>query len=153
MIRKILRKCLHCGKEIKTYPSRIKQGRGRFCSHACNARFNHEGSLRSEDTKRKMRKSAMGKRLREKCGMWKGGVLKSHGRYFVLSPDHPNAQSNGYILRYRLIMSKTIGRPLTKSEVVHHIDGNKENDHPDNLMLFPSEGAHSKYHKRLQLAK
>lgn len=32
--------CPGCGQSFKTYPSRIAQGRGRFCSRACNAKIN-----------------------------------------------------------------------------------------------------------------
>ncbi len=31
----ITKNCLICGKEFKTYPSRIKKGQGKYCSKAC----------------------------------------------------------------------------------------------------------------------
>lgn len=33
----IFTKCLHCSAEIETYPSRIAQGRGRYCSKHCSS--------------------------------------------------------------------------------------------------------------------
>ena len=34
---KILKKCLTCGKKIFVLQSRLKDGRGKFCSHSCEA--------------------------------------------------------------------------------------------------------------------
>jgi hypothetical protein len=51
----------------------------------------------------------------------------------------------------RAIMSKHIGRALTKDEIVHHIDGNCSNNSIDNLVLFPSQSAHFKWHHSLRI--
>lgn len=40
MVRYI-RYCLNCGKEFSVAAYKIKAGRGKFCSHSCNASFNH----------------------------------------------------------------------------------------------------------------
>jgi len=47
---------------------------------------------------------------------------------------------------HRLVMEKHLERKLTKKEIVHHIDGNKSNNNIDNLMLFPTKKAHTKFH-------
>ena len=47
---------------------------------------------------------------------------------------------------HRLVMEEHLGRELTKDEVVHHIDRNKSNNDLDNLMLFPTKSAHTKFH-------
>lgn len=52
------------------------------------------------------------------------------------------AYSNGYIPEHRLVMSKVLGRPLLSHETVHHIDGNKTNNAPENLQL--RHGKHGK---------
>jgi hypothetical protein len=43
-------------------------------------------------------------------------------------------------------MEAKLGRYLTPEEVVHHIDGDKENNDPDNLMLFANNGEHTRFH-------
>lgn len=43
-------------------------------------------------------------------------------------------------------METHLGRPLTDKEVVHHIDGNPSNNTIENLMLFPDNGTHRRYH-------
>ena len=47
---------------------------------------------------------------------------------------------------HRVVAEATLGRPLTKSEVVHHIDGNKRNNNPSNLMVFPTQADHAAWH-------
>lgn len=48
---------------------------------------------------------------------------------------------------HRLAAEKMIGRKLRKGEVVHHIDEDKRNNHPLNLMVFASQAEHVKWHK------
>ena len=52
----------------------------------------------------------------------------------------------------RRIMAKHIGRPLTTGEIVHHIDGNCNNNTLDNLVLYPSHAAHMKAHHAIRTA-
>src|SRR4030065_95113 len=48
--------------------------------------------------------------------------------------------------KHREVMAVKIGRPLLRTEVVHHIDGNNLNNDPDNLMLFKTNSEHVKFH-------
>jgi hypothetical protein len=58
------------------------------------------------------------------------------GRIGVHVPDHPKANNRGYVLRSRYVMEQLLGRYLLSGEVVHHKDGNKLNDVPENLDLM-----------------
>jgi len=76
---------------------------------------------------------------------WKGGHVKN-GRMFVRVPSHPNADpTNGYVLRSRLVMEKQLGRYLTADEIVHHKNGDKSDDRPENLHVM-SQSEHAKIH-------
>jgi hypothetical protein len=81
---------------------------------------------------------------REKNPRWTGGrrVDKLGYVYLWVGKEHPLSQKSGYVLEHRLVMSGVIGRPLTADETVHHIDGNRENNQPDNLQL--RKGRHGK---------
>lgn len=53
---------------------------------------------------------------------------------------------------HKVIMENLIGRRLQPNEIVHHIDGNKLNNEPTNLLLM-TQSEHTKYHmgqRRLQ---
>ena len=94
---------------------------------------------------------------------WKGGrilVAKQtrqrgersafgNGYYYVLMPDHPNANKTGYVAEHILIATKERGRALSKGELVHHIDLHKHNNNPDNLVIS-TDKIHSIWHTQLE---
>lgn len=47
---------------------------------------------------------------------------------------------------HRVIAEQKIGRPLTSKDVVHHIDGNKHNNAPENLQVM-THAEHMKVHR------
>jgi len=75
--------------------------------------------------------------------------LKS-GYISVYFPKHPGADKGGYVLEHRLVVEIFIGRLLTKEEKVHHISFNKQNNEIANLMLFPTNSAHMKFHTKIR---
>jgi transposase-like protein len=79
----------------------------------------------------------------ENNSKWRGGErIDKDGYVLVLEHDHPNANRHGYVRKHRKVMSEDLGRPLKDHEVVHHIDGDKKNNHIDNLRLYSSNGEH-----------
>lgn len=74
---------------------------------------------------------------------WKGGrTVDKSGYVLVKCHDHPHANSLGYVREHRLVMDRILGRTLDPSEVVHHKDGNTQNNDPANLELFESNAVH-----------
>jgi len=57
--------------------------------------------------------------------------------YFVLEykPGHPKAFGAGYVPEQILVVEKTIGRSLTPDEDVRHINGNTQDNRPQNLEI------------------
>lgn len=75
-----------------------------------------------------------------------GRHVGTNGYVHVLNPEHPSADSRGYVYEHRLVMEQIQGRTLTNAEVVHHINRVKTDNRPENLMLFASQSDHLKHH-------
>lgn len=74
---------------------------------------------------------------------WKGGeVVDPDGYVLVKRPEHPGCNRHGYVRKHRLVMEEQLGRFLLPTEVVHHLDGDRQNNATTNLELFASNGAH-----------
>ena len=132
--------CLICTKQFTTYPSKIKLGKGKYCSKACQFE-SQKGKQVSPHTQFKK-----GVKPHNYKG-YRFVKSRKNGRTYKLihKPDHPYATKAGYVREHRLVMEKHIGRYLTKDEVVHHIDENTTNNDISNLQLMtPSD--HSKHH-------
>lgn len=68
---------------------------------------------------------------------WKGGrIVDSCGYVLLYRPGHHRAKSNGYVREHILVMEEHIGRRLYSSENVHHINGDRTNNRPENLELW-----------------
>lgn len=73
---------------------------------------------------------------------WKGGRMLLGGYWQIYSPDHPRVTLAGYVAEHRLVVEKKLGRFLESSEVVHHIDGDRLNNSPENLQVFRTNREH-----------
>jgi hypothetical protein len=87
--------------------------------------------------------------LGDKTSNWKGGRrVTDKGYIYLFAPDHPFADKRGTVFEHRLVMEHLLGRYLNPSEVVHHVDGNKQNNDPSNLLVM-DRVLHRMTHKQI----
>ena len=72
-------------------------------------------------------------------GPAKGTITPQGYRIVSVPKDTPGARlqrTNSVMLEHRYVMQKTLGRPLFQNENVHHINGIRDDNRPDNLELW-----------------
>src|SRR6516165_9051986 len=74
--------------------------------------------------------------VRETNANWKGGRTRHKAGYVMVRvPDHPRA-SLGYVFEHILVAEELLGRYLVDGESVHHINGVRGDNRPENLELW-----------------
>lgn len=117
--------CEQCGKQY-VYSH---HGAKRFCSKACF--YDHEAPV--------------------------GGVIMDNSGYTItkVPAGTPGVKLAGrgraqWMWTHRYVMQQKLGRPLLKHEKVHHKNGRRDDNHPDNLELWkkahPSGVRSADYH-------
>ena len=84
---------------------------------------------------------------------WKGGKFKIKGRLVVLAPKCSKVHHNGYTLEHIVKAEKVLGKPLPTNAVVHHINGIKDDDRNENLIICESNSYHILLHHRASALK
>ena len=103
--------CDGCGAEVLRHQSKVA-GKQTFCSIACRWNAAAATPIRQVNA---------------------GGYIKIY-----VGPGAPGATKTGHIMEHRKVMQDMIGRPLIGAENVHHINGVKHDNRPENLELWSS---------------
>lgn len=120
-VRRLTVTCQECAKHFscdrrELHPER--QGPRRFCSQACKYLF------------------------WKKHGKPQPGSFLPHrnsaGYIYEYVPEHPSVQGKAYrrVGQHRLVMERQLGRFLLPGENVHHKNGVKDDNRPENLELW-----------------
>ncbi len=75
------------------------------------------------------------------------GYKNNHGYVYIVKRDHPDCSRDGYVMEHRFVVESFIGRFLTRSEQVHHLNYQKADNDLMNLVLFASAKDHTAFHK------
>ncbi len=76
---------------------------------------------------------------------YRGGMTISNGYVFILDHSHLRANPRGYVRRGWLVIEAHLGRHLRKDEIIHHLNGNKQDDRLENLWVV-SRSDHMSMH-------
>ena len=149
---KVKRKCEICGKIFYKMKSSMRFRPARFCSHHC--RNNYFALMpkiikcKACGKKIKVRNGSKSKYCSQKC-YWKflkGLHKKNNTEYKVLRINGKNKRE------HKVIMEKYLGRKLKKSEIVHHINGDRADNKIENLQVV-SRKEHIEIHFEVQKIK
>lgn len=130
--RASIRDCQNCARP---FLSNIFHKHQTCCSRAC-------GSLEEFNRKPdRVRGPQPGQVRGNRTSQWKGGsIRKQNGYVLIWTPDHPSkigkSKANTYVFEHRLVMEKTLGRILLPHEQVHHKNGVRDDNRPENLELW-----------------
>lgn len=72
----------------------------------------------------------------------------SRGYVMVWNPTHIRAEAPGYVREHILVWEQVHNKPLPEGWVIHHLNGMKSDNRPENLIALPD-----KKHGRILLAK
>lgn len=144
--------CAICGKRFHLKPYKAKLYENHYCSPNCHligmrnrmsGDKNHQYGLRGE-----------------KNDSWKGGKRKTgYGYTIVQCLGHPFAWSqNSYVFEHRLVAEKYLlteensveidgKRYLSPDYIVHHINGDRQDNRPENLEIM-KKSEHSSRHEK-----
>lgn len=150
--------CAVCGKKVYKPRAWLKRIQTPTCSRQCNgvlrgkdwAKHGHKGTAAVTP---EGRASAIRKMTGPNNPAWKGGVtyFRKHGNYkpikYVRCPAEfrAMARKDGYVMEHRLIVARAMGRCLLRSEVVHHVNHDPQDNGLENLQLFFSNQAHKQF--------
>lgn len=140
--------CAWCGTTVLRYPCNV--GKHVYCCKTCRSRAiskntNPEGYTRHphlSSYNTSYNAGRMNLKTRSKLralhlGQGKGkSYEKTFGRH-----------------THRVVAEWVLGRALKPGEVVHHINRDKRDNRPENLMIFPSQAEHAAWHQKFDVTK
>lgn len=112
-ITQVTNTCEKCGVEFQVFKSLAHQ---RFCSRICEKSTRIARPLDREHNGRPAR-------------------INNYGYVMLWEPEHPGA-FHGWFPEHRLVVEQRIGRHLLTDEHVHHINGVKDDNRPENLQVL-----------------
>lgn len=138
--------CARCGRTRQPF----SKGMCQSCYQVTSRKPDATRQGTAEHRKRMSEAQAHGPNRREASGRWKGGRFVDNLGYIrIIRPgdyDGPCIHGGRYVHEHRYVAEKKIGRSLAPGEVVHHVNGDRADNRPENLEVFSSVSEHRLHH-------
>ena len=118
--KKYTRICKQCEKVFKVHPGAFNQSHvWRYCSEKCYNNFKADKARKRD-----------------------GEIHTNNGYNQVYMYDHPSVKGKRVkrVMEHRLVMEEVLGRHLKSYEIVHHKNGIKNDNRPENLEVWLQKG-------------
>lgn len=141
--------CDNCGKSYHIKPSKLKLYEKHFCSMECHANYKKH-AFKGEGNHQYGLKGSLNSSWKSDCKITNYGYRK------IRSLNHPFRDCDDFVFEHRLVAEKFLlddtnsvivdGKKYLDPKLdVHHIDHNKLNNHPNNLIILTRD-EHMKLH-------
>ena len=159
--RTVHRTCQYCGVAFLATPDNVARGWGQYCS------IRHSVRARSPRVERQCTRCGKVFAVRASIAQRKGGgtycsrqcqwpttttlrpgVRLTEQGYAAVRGRRP---ATGSRLEHRVVVARILGRPLPRKAVIHHVNGDRTDNRPQNLVVCENAGSHNLLHMRTRI--